>query len=390
MSDSFGYPVFLKNVNTGGVDWMPDISADGLTLSFMRNPGPIEIWASTRRTTDDDFGAPIKLPHQVNMPGYDNGIPNLSADGSTLYFMSSRPGGFGGWDLWQVSITPIVNFNDDGRINYKDFSELALYWSADESSVDIAPLPLGDHRVDFKDVSVFSENWLLSMIQASNPYPADDAIGIDIDADLSWTPSDEAALHKVYFGSDLDNLPLVATQLVGQDSYDPPGDLIPGTTYYWWIDEVNDTGPPPGKWPGVMWSFTTIPGEAHTPSPTDDAVIPGVEYEYPPSSGNWYIWTKLIFSEGPTAVKHTGYFSEDYNDVANRAQDANLGPPPYGSTPGFETTYFAGNPMVSPANDTLVRGMTYFWCVDETDADGHTFSGDIWSFTTMMSPPPPP
>ena len=154
--DPFGDPVFLKNVNSGGADWTPDISADGLTLFFMRNPGPPEIWASTRRTTDEDFGVRFKLPHQVNMPGYENGIPNLSADGSTLYFLSSRPGGFGGWDLWKVIITPIVDFNADGIVDSIDMCMMVDYWGTDEPLYDIAPSPFGDGIVDVQDLIVLA------------------------------------------------------------------------------------------------------------------------------------------------------------------------------------------------------------------------------------------
>ncbi len=158
ISDPFGAPVFLKNVNTGGPEWTPDISADGLTLFFMRNPGPPEIWASTRRTTDDDFGAPIKLPPQVNMPGYTNGIPHLSADGSTLYFLSDRPGGFGAWDLWQVPIMPIVDFNGDGIVDSVDMCMMVDYWGTGEPLYDIAPAPFGDGIVDVQDLIVLSEH----------------------------------------------------------------------------------------------------------------------------------------------------------------------------------------------------------------------------------------
>ena len=157
-SDLFGSPVFLKNVNTNGPEWTPDISADGLTLFFMRNPGPPDIWASTRRSIDDDFGSPIRLLQQVNMPGYDNGIPNLSADGSTLYFLSNRPGGFGGWDLWQVSIEPIVDFNVDGIVDSIDMSMMVDFWGTDEPLYDIAPPPFGDGIVNVQDLVVLAEH----------------------------------------------------------------------------------------------------------------------------------------------------------------------------------------------------------------------------------------
>jgi hypothetical protein len=156
-SDPFGAPVFLKNVNTSGPEWTPDISHDGLTLLFMRNPGPPEIWASTRRTTDDEFGTPIKLPPQVNMPGYDNGMPHLSADGSTLYFLSNRPGGFGGWDLWQVPIIPIVDFNGDGSADGRDVVIMTAHWGQNCALCDIGPLPWGDGVVGVQDLIVLAE-----------------------------------------------------------------------------------------------------------------------------------------------------------------------------------------------------------------------------------------
>jgi hypothetical protein len=109
--------------------------------------------------------------------------------------------------------------------------------------------------------------------------------------------------------------------------------------------------------------------------------------------GNDYIWTKLIFVPGATAVKHTGYFSDDYSKVESRAEDANLWSPPYAAVPGWEYTFFAGNPQVPPANQTLIRSTKYYWTVDETDALGTTYPGEIWEFGVQgfkaFAPGPP-
>ncbi|MHC4283771.1 MAG: hypothetical protein ACYSWZ_12480, partial [Planctomycetota bacterium] len=130
--------------------------------------------------------------------------------------------------------------------------------------------------------------------------------------------------------------------------------------------------------------------EAMPDFPADGTMIPGHEVEY---LGDIYIWTKLIFIPGPTAVEHTGYFNEDYSKVESRHPDANLGPPPYATTPGWEYVLFAGNPQVPPANQTLVRGTKYYWTVDATDALDNTFAGDIWEFTILdfyaFEPSPP-
>jgi hypothetical protein len=334
-------------------------------------------------TTEDDWGEPVNLVSPVNSSGWDV-EPTLSHDGLYLYFTSNRSGGIGGFDLWRVDITDVSvinklpDFNLDGNVDFKDFSYLAYYWSDFSPAMDIFPPLFGDGIIDFKDVCVFAENWLLSTMQASNPNPADDATGIGIEASLNWTPADEAALHEVYFGSDLHDLPLVATQPVGQDSYDPPGELIPGTTYYWWIDEVNDAGPPPGNWPGVLWSFTTVSGEAQCQYPVDGAVIPGDPYPPIPT----ILYTELIFGPGPTAVKHTGYLSKDPDKVVNRAEDANLGPPPLAHYQGYEYKYFAGHPVFYPF-EGLIRGQIYYWTVDETDSFGNVYPGDVWEFAVQ-------
>ncbi|MCP4261384.1 MAG: hypothetical protein GY774_28365 [Planctomycetes bacterium] len=38
----------------------------------------------------------------------------------TIYFYSSRSGGLGSYDLWQIPIIPIVDFNSDGIVDSAD------------------------------------------------------------------------------------------------------------------------------------------------------------------------------------------------------------------------------------------------------------------------------
>lgn len=62
--------------------------------------------------------------------------------------------------MWQVSILPVLDLNGDGKVDFKDFHKLALYWGQDEPSCDIAPLPFGDGIVDIKDLMVLAEHLL--------------------------------------------------------------------------------------------------------------------------------------------------------------------------------------------------------------------------------------
>jgi len=122
---------------------------------------------------------------------------------------------------------------------------------------------------------------------------------------------------------------------------------------------------------------------ASNPVPADGEVIAGMEY-----GDN--IYTTLDFTPGESAVSHEGFFSDDPAKVAARDPSVSLGPPPY---PTYPTRYFVGMPMVEPYTDSLVRGVTYYWCVDETDDLGTTYPGDIWEFTIQdykASLPNPP
>lgn len=122
----------------------------------------------------------------------------------------------------------------------------------------------------------------------------------------------------------------------------------------------------------------------HNLSPADGAVIVGEDV-----GGN--ISARLVFSPVPTAVKHTGYFSNDYNKVYNRSQDANLGQPPYPQY--YEATFFVGYPSIPPADESLVRGTVYYWAVDATFAQGNSCPGEIWDFAIQgykaFNPNPP-
>ena len=317
----------------------------------------------------------------------------------------------GSEDIWRLCVDgigyPELNwqfllgdFLCPDRVDFIDYSFFASHWLEDNcgASNDCEGTDLDQlGTVDANDLAILVGNWLAAPPpgQAGNPNPADGATGIVMDANLSWSPGYWAALHEVYFGTDPCALPLVATQPRGQESYDPPGDLIRGTTYYWCVDEVSTYG----TITGTVWSFTTIPGKAHTPSPADGAVIPGEEIEYPPDSGNWYIYTQLDFVPGPTADPdpnvRRAYFSNNRDDVVNRVQDANLGPPPYMDPCCYQPnpdSYFVGLPasvyemdpyafVPETGLESLERGEVYYWCVDEADAYGHTFPGDIWQFS---------
>ncbi len=197
---------------------------------------------------------------------------------------------------------------------------------------------------------------------AYRPDPADGAIHGDTWVTLSWQPGTFAASHDVYLGESFDVVNdathdsevfrgnQVSTYYVaGFPGFAYPDGLIPGTTYYWRIDEVN-TANPDSPWKGEVWHFSISPKKAYNPSPADGA-----------ESVNTNV--KLSWTPGFGAKLHTVYFGDNYDTVANAT----------GGQPLGIATY-------SPAG--LKRAKTYYWRVDEFDAVT-TYKGDIWSFTTL-------
>ena len=92
--------------------------------------------------------------------------------------------------------------------------------------------------------------------QAFNPNPANGAVGVDRDANLSWDPGLDAVLHDIYFGTE-NPPPFVSSQAVMHTwttMQFEPGRMDPNTMYYWRVDEINSEG---NKTVGVLWKFTT-------------------------------------------------------------------------------------------------------------------------------------
>lgn len=102
-------PVHLDSqINTPGFEGKPSLSADGLELYFVSDrpgalggPGDQDIYVSRRKSVNDSWDAPERVPPPVSSPFFDI-TPSISLDGLDLYFGSNRPGPFSPpWpDLW--------------------------------------------------------------------------------------------------------------------------------------------------------------------------------------------------------------------------------------------------------------------------------------------------
>jgi len=195
-------------------------------------------------------------------------------------------------------------------------------------------------------ISEWINNWCLTGGAIPNspawkPNPEDGAIDVDA-ATLEWTAGYGAVSHKVYLSTDatIDESDLAAETEMAMHFET----LTPGTTYYWRVDEVDADG---NVIEGEVWSFSTLPLEAHFP--------------FPPDGASNAISVELSWTPGKNAIMHNVNYGTD---------PAMLLPV---SMMQMDTSYDPG---------ALDLDTTYYWRVDEFTPAG-TITGPVWSFSTI-------
>jgi len=192
--------------------------------------------------------------------------------------------------------------------------------------------------------------------KATDPIPADGGTGV-VTPLLQWTAGDNAAFHDVYFGTN----PTLGTadfrtRTTWTMYWHGPG-IVPGTIYYWRIDEVEADSVTIHA--GDVWSFTAATLTAQNPNPADGAKYVATD-------------AKLSWTAGATGVKHDVYFGTDQTAVANGTG---------GTLKSSQQTALTYEP------GTLANGTTYYWRIDEYNSSGTKYPGDVWSFKTLPNIP---
>jgi len=93
----------VAELSSPQADLTPTVRQDGLEIIIASaRPGTIggfDLWQSFRKSVHRPWSAPISLGPTINTE-FLEAFPSLSFDARTLVFQSSRPGGFGGSDLY--------------------------------------------------------------------------------------------------------------------------------------------------------------------------------------------------------------------------------------------------------------------------------------------------
>ncbi len=219
----------LRIEPTGNTDWyfivlnLPisvDINKD-YTVSF---------WAK----------AEAPRPLTVQMKAEDNSI---NAWGATTFDLTTE------WAEYHYSSEVLI---DTIKIEILCSSSEVLFW------LDFFLVYEGQY------VAGIEPSGVSGRFKPSNAYPADEAVDVPRDVVLRWTPPSFAATHDVYFGTVFDDvndasrtnpLDILVSQSQDANTYEPHSLLEYNQTYYWRIDEVNDS-PDDDIYKGNVWSFT--------------------------------------------------------------------------------------------------------------------------------------
>jgi len=227
-------------------------------------------------------------------------------------------------------------------------------WGDDSFTGIIDDVQLYDLILTGGQVAGLAAGEIPSFTKAFAPNPADGALDVT-SALLQWTKGETATLHDVYLGADpnLTEADLVMSRRTSVFYYHVAG-LVPGTRYYWRVDEIDKDGVT--VYPGDVWTFVARDVKAYHPVPADGScdVLPAPTLTWMPGIG---------------ATKHRVYFGDDPNAVAAGAAETDQG-----ESAAADTAFAPG---------TLESLATYFWRVDETVLGGIK-AGPVWSFTTCL------
>jgi len=197
-----------------------------------------------------------------------DGIKKL--DTMTVWNSNSSAEGFIGYGVKDVKI----EYSEDGQTwnIFEDANEFSrapgvpTYNQYDE--INLGGLAAKMVRLNIQsNFGGFMQSYSLSEVQFSmiptavrTPVPDSGSVDISPNAVLSWRAGRESAQSTVYLSTDANEVAdgIAASLISNTNSINlSPFDVELGQTYYWRVDEVNETEVP-SVWAGPVWSFSIV------------------------------------------------------------------------------------------------------------------------------------
>ena len=140
--------------------------------------GGWDIWISRR--DHDGWSAPAAVSFDSAHNEFD---PAFSADGTTVYFFSNRPGGFGGDDLWQAAFDPRSGAFGEPRNLGPALNSAGDEWAPTPSADGALLLFASDGHGGAGRHDLFTSAWRDGAWQAAEPLAGEvNGTGDDFDA----------------------------------------------------------------------------------------------------------------------------------------------------------------------------------------------------------------
>lgn len=129
-------------INTDYNEGAQALSSDGQKMFYTVCRGQCDIYF-TEIDAEGYWKHPVRMSNSINTPRYNEKQPTISPDGRTLYFVSNRPGGKGGYDIWYstrsehgewqpaVNLGDTINTSGDEQSPFIHFDNQTLYFSSD-------------------------------------------------------------------------------------------------------------------------------------------------------------------------------------------------------------------------------------------------------------------
>ncbi len=438
---TFGEPINLgPSINTEAHECFSTISSDGLELYFFDlylvredNIGGMDIWLTRRSSVSEAWGEPVNLGPPINTE-YDDAKPSLSTDGLTLYFSSNRPGGYGAFDLWMstratltddwgepVNLGDTVNSEADEIFPCVSQDGLELYfnewevfrpegygegdiWVAERASTDDPwgePVNLGEavNSTDYDSCPYLSPDGLLLFFHGWRPGgPGQEDMWVSTRSSTSDAWDSPIPLPAPINGRQIEGCPGVSAD---------------GSTFY--FASLRGGGSGMGDtWQAPIMPIVDFNGDGSVdnrdleilnsyigtdeslcdigPMPWGDGVVDeidlevlmdymGQEVHYP---------TKLAslpkpFDQGLSDVEQARFLSwwsgskASDHDIYVGTNSVVVENADTSDTTGVYCGRQQASEYILP--EDVLPDETYYWRIDELDADGIITKGELWSFS---------